>query len=120
MRDLLLDVATHDLVAGSDLALTGPDDQAVAQHIKQRLLTLLGEWFLDQSVGLPLFDNILGKHRNMDIVEALYRDCIMGTPMVKTLTHFELTVPDGNSRTSRLDFTVSLSDGSALTVGVAL
>lgn len=120
MRDVLLNDA-HDLeLIGGDLVITSESRQEVGQHIKQRLLAIKGEWFLDQNLGLPWFDTILGKHSNLDIVEALLRSQIVGTPGVVTLTEFSLTVPDAATRVARVTFAVSLSDNSLLTAEVAL
>ena len=108
MIDLKLERLDHDLVfAAGDLVLVDGGDQTT-QHIKQRLLTILGEWFLDQSIGLPWFDEILGKYRTLDVVEALLRNCITGTPNVARLTRFALTVDETRERTVRVDFSVLL------------
>ena len=114
MIDLLLD-RDHDLaLVGGDLALATEERQQVAQHIKQRLLAIQGEWFLDLSVGLPWFNTILGKHRSLDIVESLLRDQIEGTPRVAQLTSFLLEIDETRERTARVDFSVSISGTGTL------
>ncbi len=115
MIDILLD-RDHDLgLVGGDLALATEARQQVAQHIKQRLLAIQGEWFLDLAVGLPWFSTILGKHRSLDIVESLLRGQIAGTPRVGQLTSFALEIDERRERTARVDFAVSLS-GSTDTI----
>lgn len=120
MIDLLLD-REHDLeLVGGDLVLAMEDRQQVAQHIKQRLLAIEGEWFLDLSVGLPWFSTILGKHRSLDIVESLLRAQIEGTPRVARLTAFQLEIDETRERTARVDFSVSLSTGATISSEIAL
>ncbi|PZQ49762.1 MAG: hypothetical protein DI556_09835 [Rhodovulum sulfidophilum] len=114
MRDLLLN-ADHDLeIKAGDLGIASEDRQQVAQHIKQRLLAIQGEWFLDLSVGLPWFNTILGKHRSLDIVEALLRSQIEGTPRVAQLTAFSLEIDENRERTARVAFAVSLTGGGVI------
>lgn len=118
MLDLRLDRVTHDLLlVQSDLGLVSGAEQT-AQQIKQRLLTLLGEWFLDNSIGLPWFDEILGKFQTLDIVEELLRSCILQTPNVERLSYFELSVPDPASRSARVDFTAVLITGEEVATQV--
>lgn len=54
--DILLDSKSHDLtIVGDDLVLvTGQLD--TAQSVKVRWLTIAGEWFLDDSIGLWDFE----------------------------------------------------------------
>lgn len=119
MIDIELD-ANHDIVvANGDLRLIS-GGAAVAQHIKQRLLTILGEWFLDKSVGLPWFDTILGKHRTLDVVEALIRDQISNTPGVQALNQFSLEVDEQSERKARVTFSATLTTGETATLSLSV
>lgn len=110
MKDILLDPLGHDLtIVNGDLALTGDE----AQHIKQRLLTLYQEWFLDLSIGLPWFTDILGKYKDLTQVEILLKSCIQETPGVAALTAFSIEALDTPERTARVAFTVVLDSGVA-------
>lgn len=113
MRDLKLN-ADHDLIIlNGDLVLVEGPDQT-AQHIKQRLLSISREWFLDLSLGLPWFDTILGKHRSLNLVEALIRGQIEATPNVVRLAAFNLEAVENVERTVRVTFHAVLEDGSDL------
>lgn len=115
MRDILLDPISHDIViSGGDLSVA----EAVAQHIKQRLLTILGEWFLDLSIGLPWFDQILGKHRDLTLVEALIKASITETPGVESLTTFSVAASETQERTAVVKFDVVLTGGSPATINL--
>ena len=119
MNDLGL-TENHDLrIVNGDLVMVS-GSAAIAQHIKQRLLAILGEWFLDQSVGLPWFDTILGKYRSLDVVEALIRTQITETPGVEELTSFSLSVDENTERVARVNFTARLSSGSLTTLDLTI
>ena len=121
MKDLALTEPAYDLaLIGGDLRFTEDPRDQVKQHIKQRLLAIQGEWFLDQSVGLPWFSAILGKHRSLDIVEALIREQIVGTPGVMQLTSFALTVSETAERTASITFSVAISEEVSLSTEITL
>lgn len=87
MIGLWLDPVTHDLAtdAGGNLKLAR-DAEAVAQHVKQRLLTHQGEWFLDTRAGVPWFDRVMGQAFDADVAEAMVKDVIARTPGVTEIT----------------------------------
>jgi hypothetical protein len=78
--------ANHDPVMGGGAADFVSDIDAVAQAIQTRLLLFLGEWWENQEVGLPLFQNILGQgasqSRLLHIVSQLIQQNIYGAPYV--------------------------------------
>ena len=109
MKDIRLDDFAHDIViAAGDLVIY----DSVAQHIKQRLLTILGEWFLDLSIGLPWFDEILGKHQDLSLVESLIKASIIDTPGVAELREFTIEASETQERTANIQFSAILTDGT--------
>lgn len=112
MADILLDRATHDVVTdGYDLSLvTGVD--LIRQRIKQRILTIQGEWFLDTDAGLPWFDQIIGKGAEEQEISALLIQSIIETEGVDALVEFDLTI-DRRARTMLLQFRVT-ADGTEI------
>jgi hypothetical protein len=89
--DLELAIDTHDLSGRNplDLSLVRGID-SVAQQIKIRLLTFLGEWFLDVRAGVPYFESILVKNPDRLIVEGLFREQIEGVPEVQEIESLTL------------------------------
>jgi len=79
-----LDFSTGDLIL-----LEHPDD--IAQHLRIRLRFFLGEWFLDQRIGIPYFEKILIKNPNEAVIRSIYRDVILTTPGVEALRSLELS-----------------------------
>jgi hypothetical protein len=64
---------------------------AVAQAIKTRLLLLQGEWWEDTSLGLPLFQQIIGQsglQKNVKIADLLIQNVILNTPNVTGISEF--------------------------------
>ena len=99
--DLVFENNELVLVDGLDL---------VEQLLRQRLQTFLGEWFLDTSLGLPYFQDILVKNPNANVVTSLLKDAILNTPGVIELVSF---TPDFDSvnRSLNLSFSVRANDG---------
>lgn len=77
-----------DLTTGDLVLLDGPD--AIAQHLRIRLRFFLGEWYLDQRVGMPYFQTILVKGARLNIVRAIFRKAILATPGVEGLRSLDL------------------------------
>lgn len=86
--DLALNRLDHDLVFHNAVTqgkvsiwpINGADK--VAQQIKMNLLTFLGEWFLDETWGVPYLEQILVKNPRMPSVETILRDHINNVPHV--------------------------------------
>ncbi|HXR75142.1 MAG TPA: hypothetical protein VN737_04145 [Bryobacteraceae bacterium] len=74
--------ANGDPMRGAGLANFVTDIDAVAQIIRTRLLLLQGEWFLNTSEGLPLFQKLLGHSTTVRAVALVLRERILGTPYV--------------------------------------
>lgn len=111
-RDILLDRQTHDIVIdGYDLVIVRGVD-LIRQRLKQRLLTVLGEWFLDVDIGLPWFDEIIGKGAEQQQISALLIQQIANTPGVDRIVEFNLDI-DRRRRTMRVDFRV-LAEGTEI------
>lgn len=84
------------LVLGGDLVLTSDADpdgtNNILQDILQRLCFFLAEWFLDNTQGLPYFQQILVKNPDQSKVDSIFVNAIMGTPGVTQLSSYSFTV----------------------------
>lgn len=110
MIDLAIDPVGRDLVfiPGSFVPLDGA--QRVSQAIGIRLRCWLGEWFLDTSHGVPYLDEVLGKGRRPEIIEAVLRAQILDVAGVLSIEEFTLAI-DAQSRTARVDFSATSAEG---------
>jgi hypothetical protein len=97
------------LIANGDLVLVdkGP---AILQHILQRLSTFLGEWFLDNTIGIPYFQQVLVKTPNQATIDAIFINAILNVPGVTQLTKYGFKA-EFTSRTLRLSFTAQTTAG---------
>lgn len=104
--DLKLD-SSHDLaIENFDLVLISDVDQVI-QKIDIRLRFFLGEWFLDTSVGLPYYEDVLKKDFDTGVLEASFKAQILGTPGVDSLSEFDLFLE--GTRTLIVTFKVFIS-----------
>ncbi len=91
--DFQLDADTNDLVlVGGDIVLAS-GLQAVAQRIKDRLQTFLGEWFLDRDFGPPYLDDVLIKNPSLTLVRSiLLAQAELSLNDEAVITDFEVTL----------------------------
>lgn len=103
--DLQLDEETHDIVFNNNIVtVTTEQKQSVAQLLKIKLLTFLGEWFLDTDNGVPYYQQIFGKVRSKAAVDAIFRQKISEEPEVVEIVEFESEI--SADRTYSLKFRV--------------
>jgi hypothetical protein len=123
MIDLALDPASRDMVfvPGAKGVTLLPIDGAarVAQAIGIRLRTWLGEWFLDQTHGVPYLEEVLDKGRSPEIIEAVLRAQILDVQGVQGIEAFSLEI-DARNRRLQVNFSARSAEGlavGAVTVG---
>lgn len=107
MGDLKLDANGHVTFVNNDLVFVEGSEE-VAQLILERLRTFLGEWFLDVTIGVPYFEEVLVK--NPTAAESVLKREIILTPGVLELLEFTFTV-DKSTRKATLNFKVISTDG---------
>lgn len=118
--DLGLDHLTHDLgvtnadVGTFDLVLIA-GSMRVRQQIEVTLLTLLGEWFLDTSWGVPYFDAILVKSPDRIRLESIIRAKVGDVPGVQAIPTVDISV-DPKTRKGRISLPDIQTDEGLVTV----
>lgn len=114
VRDLLISATTGDLViTGGQLELVS-DLAAISQSIRTRLRFFLGEWFADESIGVPWFQSILVKAPNLGAIRSTLRNEILATRGVASVTTFDFTF-DGATRTLSVRFSAVADTGELIT-----
>ena len=89
-RDLEIDPDTNDLIlAGGDLVLV-KDVAGIRQEAEIRMGFFLGEWFLDQTQGVPYFQDIFVKAPNLTAIKTILTDAVLETQGISSLTSLEL------------------------------
>lgn len=76
------------MITNNSLTLT-TGLEAIRQHLQVRFQMFLGEWFLDTEVGVPWFQEILGKPQSFTVVHELLKETVLETPGVLELLKFE-------------------------------
>ena len=108
--DLLLDPVTHDaLFVNGQCPVTTERVDVVAQRLKIRLLTFLGEWFLNTNYGVPYWQRILGFKQKKEAVDLIFQQKILEESGVKELTFFNSTL---TNRQYTLSFRVKVTSGA--------
>lgn len=93
-RDILIDPITDNLAltASGDLAIVRGVD-SIAQALRQRLRTYLGEWYLNVDAGVPWSTQILGvKNLNLSTVRSLLREQIKDIAGVLEITQLDVSL----------------------------
>ena len=104
--NLALD-SNHDIIIGRGASRVGGAEQ-ISQLVKCRLLTLLGEWKQDTSLGIPWFEGIFTKNVRPADIQLTIANIIRGTAGVQQLISIELDA-DYRARTLTITFT-AISD----------
>jgi hypothetical protein len=97
-------------IVDGDLVLT-ESTEAIRQHILQRLRSFLGEWFMDNTIGLPYFQQILVKNPDQSKIDALFINQILGTPGVIQLNTYAFK-PDFVNRKLEIAFSAQTTTGT--------
>ena len=94
VMDIALDVNGDWKVAaspnGMDLQLIG-DGPALQQAVTIALEFFLGEWFLDQSVGVPWFQDIFIKNPNSAAIQAIIRTAILAVDGITSVSNVTIS-----------------------------
>lgn len=86
-----MDPATGDLaVSGGEVSLLRGRD-AIKQHLEIRLSIALGEWYQDERVGIPLYEQILVSGADVPTILAIYRRAVATTAGIVSIERFDHT-----------------------------
>jgi len=109
MTDVAQEVDGDLKVVDNDIPFVNGNEE-VQQLLRQRLRTFLGEWFLDLTIGLPYFQEILKKNPNTVAIDAAFKNEILNTPGFLELSTFELDI-NAAARQLTVTFTGITTDG---------
>jgi len=107
-NNLKLD-SNWDIIIGRGATRTGGLD-FVAQNVKSRLLTLLGEWQQDRTLGLPWFEGLLGKQVKVADIQAAVANVISKTNNVQYVIRVNVQ-PDYSKRKVSISFVAESTYG---------
>lgn len=120
MRNLYIDPVTYDLaLQNSNLRLTVNTTEWLSAKLEAKLKTFYREWFANQSIGVPYYEEILKKQVDINNVQVILSNIIKGTTGVQELVSFEIDF-DSSIREYTYTFTVIASSGETVTSGGTL
>jgi hypothetical protein len=82
------------------------DTEAVGQHVRQRLMTYLGEWFLDREAGVPWVRDIVGHGYDPVLAESVLKAEILDTDGVIDINSFSVRFDSSTRGLSAFDIDV--------------
>lgn len=108
--EIARDPVTND-VALPIRIIRGPD--AIIQRIRQRFTFGLGEWFLDQRLGVPYHEDILVKNPDVGLITSIFRRILVATPGVGTVLTMKASI-DFRRRELSSSFEARLTDPNVI------
>lgn len=85
---------------------------ATIQFLNQRLRLFLAEWFLDETKGIPYFDEVFIKNPNPIVLDSIFKTTIIETPGVLELLVFNMDI-DSARRKLTVSGRIRALDGEA-------
>ena len=108
--DIALNVQNWDIALnGADLILID-DAERISQQIKITLQFWLGEWFLNDTLGIPYRERICIKNPNLQHIRQIFRNAIQSVSGVTAVTALDLTV-DAAARVLTVTYTAATKTG---------
>lgn len=115
-RDLALNASSDLVIENGDLRLTN-GKETLEQRIRRTLLTFKSEWFLDEDLGMPYYQEILGQKNSIGAIKAIFVDAIQNIDGLKELKDIKVKLDD-IKRTLLIKFIVLDSNNNAIEMGI--
>lgn len=101
-----------DVQRGTLLLTANNSDDEIIQRLRGRLQLFLGEWFLDASIGIPYLQLVYVKGVDPDLVANVFKDEILRTDGIQSITRFEPIEYDPRERRMTITFSVLTENGN--------
>lgn len=109
--DLLLDTNTGDLIfQNGQCPVTQLQADIVAQRLRIKLYTFYGEWFLDETIGVPYIQQIFAKVSRKSTIDLIFQGIISADPGVIEILSFTSEISPQRGYT--MTFSVRVSDNT--------
>ena len=100
----------NNIVLENNNAVIIDGREAIEQHLTIRFKFFFGEWFLDTSLGVPYYEDVLIKRPSFIVVNEVLKNVILETPGVTSIESFNFDY-DNFTREAALDFRCNTTDG---------
>lgn len=94
--DIQLDSNGHILLTTNGLSLVNDRALLVAQRLSVRLRTYLGEWFLDTTMGIDWFADVLLKNVSKQTVDSILQNELVKDRFVVKIKTFSSSIINRN------------------------
>lgn len=119
MADIQLSVQTNDLVFdGEEFLLTKTTDETLAQRLRIKLKTFLGEWAFNIEAGVPWFQEILGKKGSKSKADSIIRQQVLDTPGVDEILDFQSVLNTSSREYAITSLVIKDADGGSVEVNI--
>lgn len=85
--------------------------QQILQNVLQTLGVYLGEWFLDNTIGVGYYQTVLVKNPNQAAINALFINALLGVAGVLSILAFSSTI-DKQARSLTVSFRLLTTSGT--------
>ena len=109
-----LNDASGDVDLSQGFRLTPDLTTYVAQRLDENMSFFLGEWFLDQRLGIPYYQRIIGAAPDLALLDTLYRRAAFKTVGVSAVRNMKIGF-DRSTRKASVAMTAVLKDGTLIT-----
>ena len=99
--NFMVDRVTGDLATttdGTQIGRTLRTIDTLEQRIRTRMQTFMGEWYLNEEMGVPYFQEVLVKNPDVARVRALLLAALLSVEGVKQVTKFNVAFIPGDRR----------------------
>lgn len=108
--DFAIDPLTGDIQLQENSIFFVEEVAAVVQEVSIKFQMFYGEFFLDTTLGMPWFQDILVKAPSFAVIQEVCKNCILQTPGILTLNSFDLDL-NAADRSAALSFNATATDG---------
>jgi hypothetical protein len=120
MIDLYLDPVTHDLVLEDfTLKATPTLQEQIIQRLKVKLLWFQGEWFLDETYGMPYYQEIFVSGFNKEVIDDIFRLAISTEKGVTKLIKYSSTFTP-TTRTFAVSAKIQIEGGEVMNLNFTI
>lgn len=109
--DFALNPLTNDLDVRNNSLYFVEGIQAIAQQLRITFAGFYGEWFLDKTLFMPWFQDVLIKAPSFTVVQEIFKNAILNTQGVISLNFFNLEI-DAATRRANLSFSANTTSGN--------
>ena len=114
MRSLYINPLTYDIeTINNNLRFTENVTEWLSAKIEARLKTFYQEWFINRTIGIPYFTEILKKQVDINNVQVILSDVIKQTIGVEELVSF---IIDYNLSTRKYSYTFKVTSINGILV----